>query len=81
MDFHQPGISSSTLHEMNKTENFLQTSNESCFTHTHNNLDHISNGNDLIHETNSKKELVSVFYSRRLSQINNIKHAKKSHSP
>ena len=80
-NFHQSGISSSALHEMNKTENFLQTSNERCILQTHNNLDHISNGNDFIPDTNSKKELSPGIYSRRCSQVNNIKNAKKSHSP
>lgn len=79
-DFLQSGIS--TLHDINKTDNFLQVSNESYVIHTHSNLDLISNEKVFLNNQHSTKELMILGSClRRTSQINNVQHFKKSHSP
>lgn len=68
----------STLHEINKTDNCLQVSNESCIMQTHSNLDLITNEKIGRNTQYSTKELIP---GRRSSQNNNAQNFKKSHSP
>ena len=78
-DFPHSGISK--LHEIDKTKNFLQVPNESYIMQTHSNLDLIPKENFFMNNQHSTKELIPGSYFRRTSQMNNVQHFRKSHSP